>query len=340
MRAPHAGFRSSKHLQSMMDTAAVRPFLPRSRGGVAARILLVLLALLAPRVARPAAAQAPSPLDRIAALDVKRLRIGRMTVLYSGSDTDPDADLESAARRTTRLFADAGDFFAGALDGEFTFGVALLSPRDWARASAGAHAIPWSSRRDRLVVVPVRADMGLLTQGGQDTTRARQVLEIIELHQLGHVLAGEYLYPAGFDAERPPVLWFEELLASYFGEMYMRARKPELANFAKDLAEDVVAVGKPRFTSLQQLDAYYDGYLTSPQGANTLGWYQNAFNLRAAELYEEMGPDFIRRVRSALPWARFENWTTDELLEELEEISPGFIAWADEMAERTRRVHR
>lgn len=285
-----------------------------------------------------APAQGPTPLTQIETFDMERLEVGRVTVLYSaGHDESESAALESGARRIAARFRQAGDFFAGALGGDFRFTLALLSPRDWNRVGGGQHALPWSSQPDRLVVVPVRMDMGLLVQGARDSTDARKVVDIIGFHQLGHVVAAAHLHPAGFREARPPVRWFDELLASYLGHWYMRENEPELADFEERLAEDVVAGTEPRFTSLEQFDQYHDGFLTSPQGANTLGWYLNAFNLEAAELYDDHGPEFIREVRTALPWDRLELWTTEMLLEELEELSPGFLAWEDYMASITRR---
>jgi len=38
--------------------------------------------------------------------------------------------------------------------------------------------------------------------------------------------------------------------------------------------------------------------------------------------------EFIRRVREQLPWDCYGSWTTEQLLAWLEEIEPGFIAWA------------
>lgn len=284
----------------------------------------------------PVRAQGPSALTRLENFDgVERIEVGRAEVFYSASPSDPEAvaaDVRSLAAR----FEDAADFFAARLGGDFRYTLALLSPRHWNRLRGGVHALPWSDQSDRLVVVPVRTDMSLLLQSGQDTARARRVVDIISYHQLGHVVTAAFFHPAGFRGQTP-VRWFDEVLASYLAHWYMEENQPELADFVEDLAMDVTRRTEPRFSSLAQYDAYHDGYLTSPQGANTLGWYQNAFNLRAAELYDRYGPAFIAGARKELPWVRLEVWTTDLVLEELTEFAPGFHAWADEMAERTRR---
>jgi hypothetical protein len=308
---------------------------PRSRTGAeivarfaASSLLFILLGWPGP--GSSVAAQSASPLARIEAMEVGRVEVGRATVLYSLGAEDP-AELEASARRLAGKFEDAATFFAGQLELDFSYTVALLSPRHWTRVGDPRHALPWSSEEDRLVVVPVRSDMALLLPSGRDTARARPVLDIISYHQLGHVVAAAYLHPTGFHGP-PPVRWFSELLASYLGHWYMRETRPDLADFSEELAYDVTGETEPRFSSLHQYDAYHDVFLTSPQGANTRGWYQNAFNLWAAELYDDFGGAFIRRVREELPWVRLETWTTASLLDELEAIVPGFGNWAREMA--------
>lgn len=303
-------------------------------GGTAARnaagVILIVLSTLS-LVHSRASAQLPSTLARIEALQVERIEVGRATVLYSMGPEDPQ-QLEAGARKVAAMFEEAAAFFAEGLDLDIRYTVALLSPRHWTRVGDPRHALPWASEPDRLVVVPVRSDMALLLPSGRDTAQARPVLDIISYHQLGHVVAAAYLYPAGFGGP-PPIRWFDELLASYLGHWYMQEARPDLADFEQQLAYDVTSRTEPRFSSLYQYDAYHDGYLTSPQGANTLGWYHNAFNLWAAELYDDYGAGFIRQVREDLPWVRLEAWTTDSLLEELEAIVPGFGNWAREMAE-------
>lgn len=293
---------------------------------------LVAIALL---MAVPAPGQEPGALARIRSLDVDRLEDGPVTVLYSAHEEQGGGAGEAAARRVAARFRDAAEFFIDRLGGDFGVTLALLSPRDWHQVGGARHAVPWHSRPDRLVVVPVRADIGLL-QTGRDSARTRRVLDIVALHQLGHIVTAAYYEPAGFREPRPPVLWFDELLASYVAEAYMRAREPELAEFAEELAEDVTRRTTPRFSGLRQYDEYHDAFLESPIGANTLGWYQNAFNREAARLYRRHGTELLGRIREELPWRLIESWTTDDLLEWMEALSPGFRAWAEEMAAWTR----
>lgn len=293
--------------------------------------LWVVLGSLA--IALSGAAAQAGPLARIERFEgVERIEVGHADVLYSVGPGG-EADRAEHARRIAARFDSAAAFFADRFGGELHYTLALLSPRHWNRVG-GVQPLPWSDEADRLLVVPIQPDVSLLLPSGQDTARARRVLEVIGYHQLGHVVTAASLHPAGYYGATP-VRWFGEVLASYFAHWYMRENEPELADFAEELARDVTRRTEPRFSSLQQYDSYHDGYLSSPRGANTLGWYQNAFNLRAAELYDRHGPGFFEDVRTELPWVRLETWTSDLVLEELAEFAPGFRGWAEEMAERT-----
>ena len=283
----------------------------------------------------PAPAQQSGALARIRALDVERMEAGRATVLYSDHDGKEADAGRSMALRVVEPLNDAADFFAERMGGDFRFTVALLSPRDWSRVSGSQVPLPWHSQADRLVVVPVRSDLAMMT--GPDGDRSSRTAQVVTLHQLGHIVTAAYLQPAGFRGPAPPVRWFDELLASYFSYAYMREHDPELADFMTDLAWDMTRRTEPRFSGLAQYDAFYESYLSVPQGAANLGWYHNAFNLRAAELYRKHGTDLMDEIRRELPWSRLESWNTEELLELLEPVSRGFFAWAEEMQSRTRR---
>ncbi|MEJ2502438.1 MAG: hypothetical protein P8177_03840 [Gemmatimonadota bacterium] len=298
-------------------------------------ILAGMVLLTALQAAAPAAAQRADPLSRIRSLDVDRVDVGRVTVLYSAHDGEQGPETAAVLEAAAPL-RDAADFFAERLGGDFRLTLALLSPRDWGRVGGAVHALPWHSQPDRLVVLPVRADLGLMLSG-PDSTRARRVLEVVSLHQLGHVVTAAYYYPGGFREPDPPVRWFDELMASYLSYAYLQEHDPDLAEFMIDLAWDVTRTTEPRFSTLGQYDAFHSSFLSAPQGANTKGWYHNAFNLRAAELYRKHGDGLMDSLRTELPWDRVESWTTEELLELLEPISRGFLAWSEEMASATRR---
>lgn len=281
-----------------------------------------LLALLAGLLAAASgiSAQAGSPMSRLEVLDLERIELDGVTVVYSAADPK---GLEDEARRTGAFLADAVGFFEARLGQGLHVVVAVLNARDFGAVSRGRHARPFSAPVDRLVVVPARP--------AGSATRANRMLDVIRLHELSHVVAAAYLYPAGFDDDRPPVRWFDELIASYLAHAYMSEEMPQLADFTQALARDMIRAGAPHFASLEAYERHHGEYMTTPQGTNTLDWFHNVFNRRAAELHDEYGLDFFDEIRRRLPWMRYELWTTDSLLPALEEIAPGFFAWAEEL---------
>jgi hypothetical protein len=70
----------------------------------------------------------------------------------------------------------------------------------------------------------------------------------------------------------------------------------------------------------------------------TYGWYQIMLNLKAAELYEKYGLDFLRTLKERLPWQDSENWSTESLLSLLEDISPGFVEWSKSIESYAKEI--
>ena len=316
-----------KHRPSLSRTPA--PLRGAASRGAALVALLPCLLAAAPGWI---SAQAGGPVTRLERLDLERFELDGVTVLYSAVP----ASVEAEARRTGAAFAEAVGFFEDRLGEGLHIVVAVLNPGDFGLVSEGGHAMPFSAPVDRLVVVPARTD-AVKPGGGRDSAPGRRLFEVIRLHELSHAVAAAYLYPGGFDDHRPPVRWFDELIASYLAHAYMRETKPELAGYVEALARDMIDTGAPHFTSLEAFERHHDEYAATPQGASTLNWFHNVFNRRASELYDDHGLDFFRAIRRRLPWVRYELWTTESLLPDLEKISPGFFAWADELAYRSPR---
>lgn len=94
-------------------------------------------------------------------------------------------------------------------------------------------------------------------------------------------------------------------------------------------------VVESRTPAALSLDWSFMNDLPPRERVRTYGWYQNMLNLRAAELYEEHGLDFLRTLKSELEWEEMEGWTTASLLMSLEEIAPGFQRWAESLGAGT-----
>ena len=83
---------------------------------------------------------------------------------------------------------------------------------------------------------------------------------------------------------------------------------------------------EPSYTSLDDFNRLYLAV-----GVSDYGWYQNVFQKRIQAVYEEHGLDFLRRVRECFSNPEWRPESAAELLDVLEGIAPGFLAWSAEL---------
>lgn len=271
-----------------------------------------------------------SPLARIRAMRVDSFALGHATTFYTPGH-------EAWARQITALAVGASRYLADSLDLTFPLRVAVLGPSQWLSWSSdhgrvtwsdGGYGMPWGWGPDRLITVPATLDEGVLLRNASDSVDPRQ-MQFIALHELGHVCAREYFFPNS-DRRWSPIGWFSEFMASYFAYAYAREQKPELADVMLSSARRRMAGAEPRYTKLEDMHGVF-ARLPPREAAANYGWYQMALNLRVAEVYDRYGLDFLRRLRDVLPWDGFDRWTSDLILDRLEEIAPGFRAWARDL---------
>src|SRR5262249_20623613 len=120
---------------------------------------------------------------------------------------------------------------------------------------------------------------------------ARKLIDLIGLHELGHVLTLAY-------GIRPPCRWSNEFLATYFAYGYLREMQPDLAALFVAMTYELQCLGadRPRHTSLEDFDRLYSGV-----GSKNYGWYQSAFAGRVREVYAARKWSFLEDVRAAYP---------------------------------------
>ena len=109
---------------------------------------------------------------------------------------------------------------------------------------------------------------------------------------------------------------------------FLRETAPDRAAIWDAFTEATIAQPAPRYTSLADFEGEYYGYLGSPEGSMNYGWYQSVFAELASAIYARRGLGFLAELKERLPWERYEGWTTEEVLRELEAVEPGFQVWA------------
>ncbi len=153
---------------------------------------------------------------------------------------------------------------------------------------------------------------------------ADQFVDLIGFHELGHQLARVY-------AVDPQVHWLHEVIATYFLYAYISERKPEMKPVFELLGRPSKI--RPRNTSLEDFERLYlrvDDY----------GWYQGMFEVRVRELYPKMGLKFLEDLRRKFPASAnlpkeqpanreaARGISPASVLEQVEQIAPGFQTWA------------
>jgi len=280
----------------------------------------LLGAIAAFGVSTSAAAQNRRPIEIVRALDLDSAIVGSIRVHFLADDREH-------ALRLAALCDEAVSFFKDEFSPALSLRLAVLRPPQWFVPYAGGdgepYGIPWSWVPDALITVPASLDVGVLITGPDRSADLRRV-QFVMLHELGHLASKQLLHPnrgESFSSLR----WFDELIATYFAYAFIQARDPRWVHAAQEEWQGLVESFTP---SVVSLDWSHFRDLSPEEFAQTYGWYQNLLNLRAAALYEEYGLDFLRRIRDRLDWQNSANWTTDGLIPILDDLAPGFQAWA------------
>ena len=287
--------------------------------------VLIVSTVLA--LALPASAQPIDYLARVRALALDSLP-GVVPTYYS-----PGFRVRSDSLQ--EMLEEASGFFAERLEVTLPFRLAVLDEEHWARVRPVPYAVPWVSREPFLVVLPARPQRSIvvqnyLTAAPRATNDVRRAIEaegltlqtaayhmndFVGYHEVGHVLVRVY----GLE---PTQSWFDEFLATYAAYSFLRERHPRLARIWDAMLRLNRESRRPAFRTLEEFDRHE---YTPPE---TNSWYHGMFQARVTAVYDTLGIEFLSRVRRAGLTTGVQHRSTAELLRRLEEIAPGFQAWA------------
>jgi len=147
--------------------------------------------------------------------------------------------------------------------------------------------------------------------------------DLIGGHELGHAVIEAY-------GIVPGTHWLNEMLASYVLYAFLQQERRDLLWLDQLMQAADPSDRKQRHVSLDDFEAQYMQILTT-DGRN-YGWYQGQFFGLVRKVYTRKGIGFLREVHAAFPEG--EKWFAlgnAETLRRLEDISPGFVAWARDM---------
>lgn len=143
----------------------------------------------------------------------------------------------------------------------------------------------------------------------------------IGTHEIGHTLIRQL----GID---PQTRWFNEFLASYVGYAYLKAKAPAQALSNEIFWTAGLGHSPHPFTKLDDFESKYDELQQKYPG--NYGWYQLALDQRVIEIYAQRGVGYLQAVKDGFPMGAAK-LDSVELLDKLEEISPGWKAWAADL---------
>lgn len=300
------------------------------------RHLLLGLPLLALGARGPAAAQPAAPastlLERVQALGHRSHGEGRVVAWYP-------ADQRERAEALRALIADAAGFFQQQLGIEGELHLAVLTREQWERViTHQPYGIPGVAGRPPVVFMPAGDDglaaedalalrprvapatlKALADAGFDHDSAARRYVDLVGLHELGHVYSRRY----GLWAN---CRWLDELLATFFAYAYLRERRPALAALWEGVLQAYVDAVQPAHRTLDDFDRLYFGV-----GAQNYVWYQAQFQRMVRVAYEARGVAFLRDLRPHFGTPSPVPMAPERILSRLDPVLPGFRAWAAEL---------
>lgn len=294
-------------------------------------------------------------LERVDALGFDALQRGVVTAHFPAEHRDRAERLGTRAEQALQLFADS---LGAELD---AFHLILLDEKRWDHFREVPYGVPGAGRDPPSAILPADAEgvvykqlLGLKQCLAPEHQRrlektglsweeaARRYVEAITFHEVGHALEDVY------QIRRP--LWLDEFLANYLGYAYLYDSEPTYAAVWDLMTKVTLDCYKPSHErTLEQ-------YMRRGQGPDDYHWLQSFLVQRANRVVETHGFAFGRKAREAFPaqsspedplFKKARSLEADqetisdevaldrikeingEMLRRLEQIAPGFQAWAD-----------
>ena len=227
------------------------------------------------------------------------------------------------------ILTGANHFFKDSFGVEYDYYLAVLDETQWNELNSPyPYGMPWNNAfRPYVIFMPADISHGAVVDDLSnflERNDANKYVDNIGFHEAGHTYVCEYIYGGRFTDPEIPFRWFDELMANYFCYAFLRSVYPDMADLLYDVAFRTYDTAEFTYTTLQQFEDHY--FEIPPPNFH---WYQVTFIKRAIDVYNESGLNFIREVKEKISWDK--ERTTDELLVELEEITPGFLKWAAQL---------
>jgi hypothetical protein len=258
---------------------------------------------------------------------------GTMVVYYSPGQ-------KRRAKFLQDLLSGEMDFYANEFNVHFLpVTLAVLNPDQWKKVVIFAYGFPSMSRppsiftmpsdwsKSTAVPFPHKSDVDAATlkrirvEGHRWEEFQYEGGDGIGTHEIGHSIIRQL-------AIVPQTHWFNEFLASYIGYAYLRAKAPKEI-LGNEIFWKVGYLNSPHpHTDLNYMETNYVDLTTKEQ--INYAWYQFALDQRLLEVYRQQGLNFLVKVKEGFP-AGGPKLDTDQVLNKLEAIQPGWKKWAENL---------
>jgi len=280
--------------------------------------LLFLLILLFILTCSCSDSNAPSMLEKVARLNLKTIDRSIKTYYVNG--------YKQRAETTLNVLHKSIKFYEKNFDVKQSFALAIIDSSSWEKITQIPYGLPFVSGPPYIVCLPANSNNALSeiiftaldgyelnTQNGMSQEEIVNLfISLIGFHELGHIYANAY----GISF---PNKWTFEFAATYFAYFYLEQNFPRQSEIWVDVSEILVKELEPSNTSLNDFEEMYVRV-----GVENYAWYQAAFLVRVMEVYRQQGIEFLRKLKKH----QWPSNSPSEYLNEMENISSGFVKWA------------
>ncbi len=146
------------------------------------------------------------------------------------------------------------------------------------------------------------------------------LVDFVGLHEVGHA----YAHAFGINSY---VNFFSEFITNYLAYAFLRSTSERLDK--KTIA--VLAANVDGITPVHASLIKWEKFRSS-EHPPTEAWYNSLISLKAKEIYDQRGFEFLRAVRKAFPEPEG-TLNTETILARLETIHPGILKWSESISE-------
>lgn len=285
-----------------------------------ARIFGVLTSLIILTAPIPARGQtADSTYGKVLALDLERLPPPIATYFSHGYGARAAA-LQHGAREVRELLIDSLDVDPAAIE------LIVLDDRDWSRVTDLPYGLHTWLELPSAFLAPAQVDRGIYHPEELPDDEAMLRVDVIGLHYLAHVFAGEALYGSG--SSDASVKWLDELFTLILQDELLSAVDPALFQAGRRFEEEAKRLTAPRVRTLEEFDREYRGYFITREGGANYAWFLARLAAWSRAVRKAHGLEIFNEVRSALS-SRDTEMDAMEGLQMLEALGVDVAGWRE-----------